>query len=252
MTDRESFKWTNRSVQAFAGEEDPIAAMEERAQSVVLSAMDHGWSGPPFDPIKLADLLKVAVQANADVRDARTLSDGKGGFVIAFNPNRPRRRVRFSIAHEIAHTFFPDCAEGVRNRAHRQPTIGDDWQLELLCNVAASELIMPIGSFRELSRNRLEISRLMQLRKEYDVSTEAILLRATKLASGAASMFIASRLEEPQSAMRFRIEYSLASPVWRLPRLATTQLGDLAILEECTAVSTRAYTIWLKRGAGNQ
>lgn len=240
MTDCGSFKWTNPSVQAFAGEKDPVVAMEERAQSVVLSAMDQGWTGPPFDPIKLADLLHVAVQANADIRDARTISDGKDGFVIEFNPNRPRGRVRFSLAHEIAHTFFPDCAENVRNRAHSQATIGDNWQLELLCNVASSELIMPIGSFRELSRDGLELSHLMQLRKEYDVSTEAILWRATKLATSAASMFVAARLEEPEGTTRFRIEYSIASPLWRLPALATTQLSGLAILEECTAVGYTA------------
>ena len=242
MTSGSSFPWTNRSVKALAGKADPVTVIEERAQSIVLSAMDHGWSGPPFDPIKLADLIKVAVEANADIRDARTVSDQAGGFIIKFNPNRPRARVRFSIAHEIAHTLFPDCAEDVRNRAHREATKGDDWQLELLCNIAASELIMPIGSFGDLSDISLEIDHIMELRKKYDVSTEAILLRTTKLAREPVAMFVASRVKNSGGKTDFRIDYSYASRSWRLPSLTTSKLDGLAVLEECTAVGYTAKT----------
>jgi hypothetical protein len=95
--------WTNESVRAFAGGADPIAVMEEHARALALEALDAGWVGPPFDPIKLAQIRKIPVQPSADVQDARTVPVGRKGLRIDYNPTRPRARVRFSIAHEIAH-----------------------------------------------------------------------------------------------------------------------------------------------------
>ena len=52
------FRWTNKSVLALAGEEDPISVIERKARDLVLLARDKGWKGPPFNPIFIADLLK--------------------------------------------------------------------------------------------------------------------------------------------------------------------------------------------------
>ena len=54
----------------------------------------------------------------------------------------------------------------------------DAWQLELLCNVAASEILVPDLMLPELSLESLEIHELMRLRAKFDVSTEAMLRRA--------------------------------------------------------------------------
>jgi hypothetical protein len=54
--------WTNPSVIAFAGDQDPIEAIERRAREVVLQAFDKGWSGPPFDPGKLAEILNISIR----------------------------------------------------------------------------------------------------------------------------------------------------------------------------------------------
>jgi hypothetical protein len=75
------------------------------ARELVLRARDRGWQGPQFNPIAIAELLKIPVEATADVADARTVATTQG-LRIQFNPTQPRERVRFSIAHEIAHTLF--------------------------------------------------------------------------------------------------------------------------------------------------
>lgn len=170
-------KWTNPSVKKLAGDDDPVRAITKRAREIVLDAIDKGWSGPPFDPLSLSDLLNLRAVPRSDVRDARIVPEGDG-VCIEYNPSRPRGRVRYSIAHEIAHTLFPDFQEQVRNRASRHEMKGDDWQLETLCNIAAAEFLMPIGSLGGFSQQDLNIDRVLQLRKEYDVSTEAVLLRA--------------------------------------------------------------------------
>ena len=192
MPKKQYSQWSNPSVLAFADGEEPVGAMERRARELVLEAMEQGWNGPPFDPIKLAEILQIKVSANGEILDARTIASGKKALHIEYNPNRPRGRIRFSVAHEIAHSFFADCHEEVRYR-HKPDTSSDAWQLESLCNIGASELVMPIGSNPHFQNESISIHQVLQLRKEYDVSTEALLIRLAKLTNRPLAMFCASR-----------------------------------------------------------
>ena len=137
--------WTNESVLKFADGREPVQALVEAARTLILNAIDEGWSGPPFDPMKLAELKGIHVSPRGDIPDARTVPLGQNRLAIEYNPMRPNARVRYSIAHEIAHTLFPDCAAKVRNRELHGGG-KDDWQLEALCNIAAAEILMPAGS----------------------------------------------------------------------------------------------------------
>jgi hypothetical protein len=230
-------KWTNPSVKKLAGKNDPVRAITERAREVVLEAMDKGWSGPPFDPLSLSDLLKLRTVPRADIRDARTIPEGDG-MCIEYNPSRPRGRVRYSIAHEIAHTLFPDCFEQIRNRAPRHEMKGDDWQLEMLCNIAAAEFLMPIGSLGEVKQEDLNIDRILELRKKYDVSTEAILLRAVHATDAPCAAFSASRIEEGPNQGRYFVEYVIPSRDWKPP--ISRGLSGSPILSQCSGIDFTA------------
>ena len=228
--------WTNKSVLAFARDQDPIEVMEERARVAVLGAMDQGWKGPPFDPIALAQILKLSIAPRADISDARTIP-GKSGLSIEFNPLRPRGRLRFSIAHEIAHTFFPDCAEAVRERGGFHPHQSDSWQLEVLCNIGAAELLMPTGSFPELGSCQLDIGPLLRLRKTFDVSTEALLIRATKLTKSPCAAFCAS-FDELSSS--YRLDYVIPSSTWSAPIRAGIKLPKHTLVSDANAIGYTA------------
>jgi hypothetical protein len=75
-----------------------LAAIQRLARDKVLWAIDAGWTGPPFNPIRLADLLKIPVEPKASVSDARTVPRDDG-IKIEFNPLQSRERLRFSIVH---------------------------------------------------------------------------------------------------------------------------------------------------------
>jgi hypothetical protein len=107
-------EWKNASVNLFAAGEDPIALMLEKATEVTLDAQQHGWGGPRFDPFALAEIRHIPVIPNADILDARVLPVGADKFRIEYNPNRPKARIRYSLAHEIAHTLFPDASKQIR------------------------------------------------------------------------------------------------------------------------------------------
>ncbi|WP_285908089.1 ImmA/IrrE family metallo-endopeptidase, partial [Pseudodesulfovibrio pelocollis] len=160
----------------------------------------------PFD---LAEQIGLTIVPSSSINDARVVARKDGCFQIEFNPNAPKARRNFSIAHEIVHTLFPDCGARVRNRELKTSKVGDGWELEMLCNVGAAELLMPIGSFPAIKDETLTIKNILRLRREYEVSTEAVMLRAVRLTDAPCVMF-ASSLGEGQ--VKFKIDYSSPSP----------------------------------------
>lgn len=227
--------WTHpsvRTLQQGAGGDDPVAEVEARARDLVISAMEHGWSGPPFDPFELADHLQIELVARQDLDDARLVTSA-GGPRIEFNPARGPARVRFSIAHEIGHFLFPDYGERVRYRDASERR-GDDWQLEILCNIAAAEFVMPIGAFPISEADDLSLAHLLDQRVRFGVSTEALLRRVVKLTGRPSCLFAAARLPDAEG---FRLDYVVPSRTWA-PSLDVGHpvAGASSVLARCTAV----------------
>lgn len=234
-------KWTNSSVLQLADGGDPIEAITRRAREVVTKAMDEGWSGPPFESLELADILGIPVVPRDDVRDARTVPHGDKPL-IQFNPNRPRGRMRYSIAHEIAHTLFADCTERIRHRASYHELEGDEWQLEALCNIAAAEFVMPLGSLGSVPTEPadLTIDAVLALRKEFDVSVESLLIRLVRLTQAPVAMFCASRLEKEPNVGRYRLDYVIGSQTFAATTTRGALLPPSTLLAECTAIGYTA------------
>jgi len=230
--------WTNPSVLQFAGKSDPIDLITKKAGDEVLRAIQSGWQGPPFDPFKLAEFLEIPTIPHEDVLDARIIPAGSQRLQIEFNPNRPRGRQRFSIAHEIAHTLFPDCIENVRNRGQTTATRDDDWQLELLCNIAAAEFLMPVGNEID-SKTPVTIDNLLRLQKEFDVSMEAISIRLAKITLEPYTIFAAARIAEDESMLSYRLDYSIRSRTSAIELPRGLEIRD-TILSQCTAVGYTA------------
>ena len=164
-------QWTNPSVKELAGQDDPLETIVDKTRQLVLDAMDNGWDGPPYDPFQLAELRKISVVPNTDIPDARIMPTS-GNPEIEFNPNRSYARIRFSLAHEIAHTLFPDYKKSIHNRSGRLKR-SDDWQIELLCNVSAAEILMPFGPASEIQKIPIKMSNIIAIKDKYHVSTEA-------------------------------------------------------------------------------
>jgi Zn-dependent peptidase ImmA (M78 family)/O-acetyl-ADP-ribose deacetylase (regulator of RNase III) len=241
--------WTNESVLALAPHEDPEQAIVFRAQQLALEAMSEGWLGPPYDPFDLAERMGIEVVARDDLYDAQIRQDGER-LVIEYNPSRPRGRVRYNVAHELAHALFPDVRDKVRRRLLHEETTGDEWQLEMLCNIAAGELLMPAGTFPELTNEGLDIERLMTLRTEYDVSTEALLLRVAKLSEQATTIFAASRADPHKLDAPLRIDYWRGSSAWTAGLRRGRKIPKESTAYACTAVgyTSRGDESWADAG----
>ena len=229
--------WSHPSVQQLLQESDqpdPYTEIVRRAREIVLDALEEGWSGPPFDPFELAERAGVETVPREDLDDARLVSAPGEQPRIEFNTHRRPARVRFSVAHELGHLLFSDHTAHTRYRTeshseHRRP---DDWQLEVLCNVAAAEILMPAGAFPAAYADDLSLPHLLDLRVEFGVSTEALLRRVVKLTERAVCLFAATRLPDGG----FRVDYTVPSQAFehRLP--AGQTITSHTVLTHCTAV----------------
>jgi O-acetyl-ADP-ribose deacetylase (regulator of RNase III) len=229
--------WTNPSVIGL-NDPDPMSVIVQRARREVLKAIEGGWSGPPYNPFTLAEMLGIKLIPTESVMDAQTKSDSTGRFITKFNPQRPVARMRYSIAHEIAHTFFPDCAAAIRNRATHQDMKNDDWQLEFLCNMAAAEILIPFGTLNEELSIRPSVGLVLDLRRKYQVSSEALINRLIRLTTYPCLAFFARR---DSSTSHYFVEYRLASSTIR----DASNIGPGFVLpqssriSQCAAIGTR-------------
>src|SRR5260370_27083230 len=212
--------------------------MVERGNALVLDGVEKGWNGPPFDVFELANILGFTVLPCDSIRDARLVPAGQNRYQIEYNPNQAPARIRFSIAHEIAHTFFEDCRERVRNRVAQNQMAGDDWQLEMLCNVGAAEILMPMGSFPEVGEAEFSVDQLLRLRERFQVSTEAVLLRSLKLSRVPCAIFAAS--SQTNESERLSIDYVRAANGWEIPVRAGFDLPGDSVVNECRAIGFTA------------
>ena len=116
----------------------------------------------PKDPIErltilasicgIAEVLPMNIeQRKGDKRDALLVANVSGGRSIIYNPTAPRTRVAFSIAHEIIHTFFPNSINGARFRNVCASESREANELERLCDLGASELLMPLSDFQRVA-----------------------------------------------------------------------------------------------------
>lgn len=169
--------WRHPSVKQLMLEtgQEPIEAIKLRARSLVLEALEKGWTGPPFSAIKLAEIIGIEIVPNDEVFDARTKPKGKGQFIIEYNPFQKETRMNFSIAHEITHTLFSDCGLMIRNREEHPD---ENRELEQLCNIGASELQLPYVHFPHVVNGLEEINleNVIELAKRYKSSLEATFL----------------------------------------------------------------------------
>jgi hypothetical protein len=178
----------------------------------------------------LPDLVQVARTQNVQAILLRDIfSDGaletvKGGFriylksptegALAMTDREPPLpvRTRFTLAHEIAHTFFYGLPRVVPDKSQEpkplreKPRASD---LERLCQYGAASLLVPatfLRSRHQSQRDSFEAPGLIDLSGELRVSLEALLRRLNELdeftPTGTAQLLIE---RSPDSVYEWRI-----------------------------------------------
>lgn len=225
------------------GSSDAIAAVRAKAQELIeLYVSTFGEPKMPIDVQVLASLRGIRHSEAAPVHsdDAELVPNGTGGVTMRVNADRPETRRRFSIAHEVSHTFFPDytekawCRTDARYRDRNDP---DDF-LEMLCDIGAAELIFPQPWFSADAASVRDCTGLISLATTYRASREATMRRYAETSPEClVTVFLTWKLKPTQKcvvgrpdqgnlfgttpeqerldALRLRIEYTIISESFR-------------------------------------
>lgn len=200
----------------------------------LLRAVDEGWAPPPFDPLLVALALGIRCAPVAEpwLEDAMIFVQ-EGRPTILYRPERPRARTSFNIFHEIAHTLFPDYLSNPRYRHPRRPRLFEpEGRLEYLCDLAATEFLMPMDLFSaDLRASGFGAGRAEALATRYGASLEAVCLRMMEVdAESCALVLVEPRRQlkrgewrelerwmelPPQGGQRLRATYAVLSERFR-------------------------------------
>lgn len=216
--------------------DDPILAIRNRVRFFMLQFSSFfPETAPPIDMEALASFrgIKISNEPPQHSDDAELVSGG--GLRIRLSRNRPVTRQRFSVGHEIGHTFFEGFSERVQCRKGKD----QDWAeagdiLESLCDVAAAEMLMPLPWFRkDAKRLQWTAAGLIELAEKYAASLDATVRRRVDLSNDACAaifldwalkprqkgnyddrqawMFGMNPEEEANTVRKLRVRYSVAN-----------------------------------------
>jgi Zn-dependent peptidase ImmA (M78 family) len=163
---------------------DPRWKVVDMARALIEKARQ--FSALPNDPLlrikTIASLARIKVmpmpieQARRETRDA-ALYPTESGWTVLYNPNCTKPRIVFTIGHEIIHTFFPNSRTGGRFRSTTKPGSRESNELELLCHLGASELVMPLDEFQQQARGSFGLFSVERLASHFGTSFEATVYR---------------------------------------------------------------------------
>lgn len=194
--------------------------MRELARERVEFARRHGWSGPPFNILQLASLLGIKHRPVEGIEQDALIMPIGDRFEIRWNASVVEARRNFTFGHEVSHTFFPDCAEAIR---FRQPTHRCDpgRPVEVLCDVGASELLLPLAEFIEdLGTRGVAIETIDALRARYSASWPAVARRVIQVTDERSAIaFLTLRLskrEAEKAAQQALVPEVIARPKYRV------------------------------------
>lgn len=162
--------------------QDPEEIIRYLIRTELTDARNYGWSGPPFDPKDFASTIGIPCEKSdklfhSEDAELQPNPTKEGRSIIKYNPNKPKTRQNFSIAHEIAHTFFPDYQHQYKAR-HKIGKFDPNYEVEFLCDLGASEIIMPTPDFDlDVENMGISLKSLRVLSKRYEASREATAIR---------------------------------------------------------------------------
>ena len=99
--------------------QDPEEIIRHLARNEIADARNYGLNGPPFDPRILASIMGIQHEESKQLihsedAELQPIKKGSKDLIIRYNPDKSKTRQNFSIAHEIAHTLFPNIETSTR------------------------------------------------------------------------------------------------------------------------------------------
>jgi Zn-dependent peptidase ImmA (M78 family) len=164
---------------------------------------------PPFTARDYATLLGIGNIVVEDIGEVSgILIKGNLGPIIKLNSKHNYRRQNFSLAHELAHLIVDRVIVNKTNDNIAFRSVNSSNTIERLCNVAATEMLMPEAVFSKyLETLGTSIVSVAKLSEMFAVSLQAALIRVSEL-SRTTTIALCWRLREGKRSNHLALEWS--------------------------------------------
>jgi hypothetical protein len=179
----------------------PDEALIDRVKNLRRSAKTPNGTAPTLEVFFASRRIKEVVTdkgLNADGALVPLGNSFRDGFRMALRPDLSNSRIRFTVAHELCHTFFYEEVPEIKFEPHVP-----DPDEERLCNIGAAELLMPANHLRRQARGALvSLETLQELAHQYRVSFEAMFVRLLTLRLWKAELSVWRRMSNGSFAVK--------------------------------------------------
>lgn len=181
----------------------PGASDVDRVRAVAAGVIAELGLEPPIDPGIVASYLGVTDVQAVELDVAGCLHCERDNVVIKVRGSDPNSRKRFTVCHECSHIFFPGFARRTQYRC--QPGLAEvrDPDLEALCDIGASELLLPRRYFEEdIATREFGLQAVEELSGIYEASLEATAHRVVTLSRTPLALLILEVMNKPAETGR--------------------------------------------------
>jgi len=215
---------------------NPSATDEALIVSVAADLVELLDLNPPIEPEIVASYQGIGRVERSPLAWAGCLvSDGDDLIIRVRQTDSPGRQ-RFTICHEVAHTFFPGYRHSPQFRCTplAAPTRRDP--IEMLCDVAASELLLPARYVKSvIATSSFDLDTVESVAEECDASLEAAARRLVSLWPEPSLLLRMERItkpREPRGEPKLRVSSTVTNGDWPFMP-AYKSVRDDHVLNEC-------------------
>jgi len=230
------------------------------AASILKQLPDLSARIPVREIAAAVDIYDIREERLEGLEGALVVADDKSEGAILVRSDRPERRKRYTIAHELGHYVNPwhqsDSPEGFRCRASDMAVDDRSVQtralkMEYQANEFAAELLMPANELRAFLRRKsgVDVGHILKLADRFFVSREAMARRyVTHVDEPAAIIFSRENqiryIKKTEDFPRLDVWNRDPLPANSLSCVSNTEIGEVT---DWTEVSGQ---IWLDRSQG--
>jgi hypothetical protein len=169
---QKQIRWISAAAKRIIQLAEDADTLEDAVRVIALRFL-RGIAYPPTDLTELGKRLNVKkIEPVAGLPISGELRPDGDGFKVVYSASMSQGRQRFTIAHEFGHAVFettgPNC-----------PRCGRE--LERICDMLASEFLMPRDVFIGRIRERIDPAEILHLAREFETSVAAAAVRCRQL-----------------------------------------------------------------------
>jgi IrrE N-terminal-like domain len=177
---------------------EPALSDEDVVRRLCEDLLDSADVRPPINVKLLASLRGIVRVEERPQPWAGVLTPKQGQLVVGVRASDGFERQRFTVLHEVGHTLLPGFTESPQFRCD-----GPKNRDEELCDIAASELLLPRRFFvSDLGDAGPGLDGIESLARLYEASIEATALRAVDLDADSAMLLVLRVAHKPSERGR--------------------------------------------------